>query len=241
MCAQILKSREATRLPVRVLLEQLRSAAVPETVKPFAVVYVEMGLQRMSDADIADLVPLVFAALDGRFAFAPLFVCDGSRAAAQQWTLVRAVVRVLRLVRPATPDPLPSIGLSPSVASTVLEILLAVLCLHNAGMQPVKGALQAASDTSTAAVSAPPKAAVPPAGLSWAALQRLMGATGACTAFDSREKVIAAKLSVVAFVTLPGLFSDAEIIAHLLVASGAFACATLLAMTRCSRLASRSG
>ena len=213
---QILKDRTNIRLPVSALVEQIASSTVAEGVKPFTMVYVEMGLARMPPADVAVLVPRILAALD-------------SRSLSIQWSLVRCISPSLHLARPvpATSDTtataLHRLGLvSDATASVVMDVLQSILCLHNAAQQPVKGAVTRADAGATVVTgpAAEPKVATPPACLSWAVLTRLVGAAGTHALFETREKVIAAKLSVLKFIALEDVFADALIIPHLLIAAG---------------------
>ena len=63
---KILKSRPAIQIPLRTFLDQLASPAVAESIKPFTMVYVEMGMARVAALLAAELTPAVFAAMTGR-------------------------------------------------------------------------------------------------------------------------------------------------------------------------------
>jgi hypothetical protein len=70
-------------------------------------------------------------------------------------------------------------------------------------------------------VRAPDALTAPPSCLSWASLERIVGASGCAGApLDTRDGIIACKMGIMRLLCAAGVCADDMIISHLLIASG---------------------
>jgi hypothetical protein len=149
---------------------------------------------------------------DAKVALVPkLLIGLRDRPEAMQARLIALLVLpVLGLLKPPQGAAgLAALGLDhPGIVAVVLSITLDLFKLVNASSQPAKP-IEAGSTL------LPP----PPAGLSRNQLYRIVGKDGVTLPLNSTDKVVAAKLGALEFLTEHQLF-EKEILAHLFVAQG---------------------
>lgn len=178
------------------LLAQLQDPAVPAGVKPFTMIYLRMGCERLPPAGIQAVAHRLLQAAAGR-------------PAAQQTTLMNLAMPYCgQLALPADrEEALVFLGCdNKGVRTALLTLIRDVFLLANTSVQP---GMQAAPDA---------PATLPPGGLSRTALQRIFKA-GGCQAYATRESLAAVKLGLVEFLR-KSPFADDEVFTALIAAAG---------------------
>ncbi|XP_031556184.1 proteasome adapter and scaffold protein ECM29-like [Actinia tenebrosa] len=205
-----LKSRPKVQLPVEALLNQYQDTSVSSFVTNFTILYLRMGYPRLEESKQIQLVP-------------ELIKCMFRRPVPQQECIMQLVTPVLSIVKVSESqeekDRMFLFKERPEVAKFFLDFLLDVLLLPYS--QRTQDAIvleeqtlppSGENDSEMTVVEAKPPG--PPAGLSFAAVKRVMGEQP--IEGDNLEQV---KLGILKFFS-KDVFEASDVICHFVVATG---------------------